>query len=1321
MPGPLVATELPDLAESWAWAHTQVVAPDGEDPGAALGARPAMNVSRLLAPRRLQPGRRYAACLVPAFDAGVVRGLGGEPDESGSLGPAWPVLGGGDVRLPVYYSWEFATGSVVGDFEQLASRLRPFAVPVDGGGEPMYIGAAGPELPAKDAGDPAAYLVMDGALRAWQGSSARLDEVPGDVTAALAETLDAAGDQVTSGLTATTPVLGPPLYGAYPVRQHTVPADQPRWLRELNLDPRSRAAAGLGAELVRQNQEDFVQWCWEQVQEVLDANQLLSRTRLSLEALTRLHVRHFAPLPEDRLLQLTAPLHSRTRRGSVTITASIAGASLPDAAADPALRRLTSPQRPVLRTAIARGNPGGPPPVSPRVGLVARLASTAGDLPVDPTDFVPHGLMGIPAMASVVFDPNADAGRPHRHRDARRRADRPRHAGPQRHGDRHGRPAPAHHPAPRPRCPVSSASGTCRRPATFVSRSARPGTASTTCSASSPPPERITDPPTVQRLAVAVDHVADTEVIVGSPPPDFQSLGMGTVGQSLMAATDPAQSVPRRLAAMVTVGVSGQLAQASTGPLVDAPDGVALAPNLDRVMVAPTLDVPLYPYLARIDPDRFLPGVGEIPVDSVTVLKTNPRFVESLLVGVNHELSRELLWRAFPTDQRGTPFRRFWDRGSGNDIDPIHTWSGSSGLGEHGPGDPDGQIALLIRGELLRRYPNASLYAWRSVSGVLAANPRVPEDLRTPVFAGVLGADITVRGVRPRRGRAAQRRRLVLRHPGAGDRGAVRVRRAGRAGPAARRSTPGPTATWEHTGTAPGALPADRRQPARGDEPRRRAVRRPRRPSRRAHPSSSRCGWPSTPAACPSWWSREPDPGRDFEARVAGLSGDVPVALLPVRLEARFVDDELRVRIFPDQIHLDSHEPELTDLRADRRRGVLARPVRRPRPRRSPDVALVGPVRQRRAVPGGVGRRGADAAQPRPGRRCGVAGVPGHARAGRRVVGGRAGGRAATTVARRRDAATAPRSCRAWTAEVADRLDVSPAPDLDGPGVDDDIELQDTARWMVDFDTAERSGMAVRIPAAEVAGGLADGVDQLLVLGVDWDLTPADAAGSIRRLLTHHAYTDGMSAITPGTPTNVTAAGRPGRAPTDARLVAALDPERRPSADARRRDRGPTASTAPSGCRSRRTTCCRAVPGADGRSQATELRLADALWESTLGSFLSDVLRPVVPDAQNRRSAGPRPRTPVPGRPVPGGARLAAALRCAARGRRRLRARPDRTGRGRAARRPGQAADLLGAGDPERPPPRAHRRPRRRPRRRCSRPRRSRRPSGSARSSGRSR
>ncbi len=47
------------------------------------------------------------------------------------------------------------------------------------------------------------------------------------------------------------------------------------------------------------------------------------------------------------------------------------------------------------------------------------------------------------------------------------------------------------------------------------------------------------------------------------------------------------------------------------------------------------------------------------------------------------------------------------------------------------------------------------------------------------------------------------------------------------------------------------------------------------------------------------------------------LTSDRPLLLFPVRLETRFVWDgatkELRVRIFPEEFHIDSHEPELTD------------------------------------------------------------------------------------------------------------------------------------------------------------------------------------------------------------------------------------------------------------------------------------------------------------------------------------------------------------------------------------------------------------------------
>ena len=66
------------------------------------------------------------------------------------------------------------------------------------------------------------------------------------------------------------------------------------------------------------------------------------------------------------------------------------------------------------------------------------------------------------------------------------------------------------------------------------------------------------------------------------------------------------------------------------------------------------------------------------------------------MVGLNHEMARELLWREYPTDQRGSYFRQFWDvsgylPGAGEDVSnlseklkdipEIHTWRKASKLG----------------------------------------------------------------------------------------------------------------------------------------------------------------------------------------------------------------------------------------------------------------------------------------------------------------------------------------------------------------------------------------------------------------------------------------------------------------------------------------------------------------------------------------------------------------------------------------------------------------------------------------------------------------
>jgi hypothetical protein len=193
--------------------------------------------------------------------------------------------------------------------------------------------------------------------------------------------------------------------------------------------------------------------------------------------------------------------------------------------------------------------------------------------------------------------------------------------------------------------------------------------------------------------------------------PDFD----GAIAGVLDRALSPSLAFP---AALVTID-AGQLAQAClTGLLAKVTHIAAVERVLRRANVAikqSPFDVPLgfvpaftSPVVARLERSLnawILAGAGSLPVNAITLLATNPAFVEAFVAGANHEMAGELLWRDVASDPRGTVFTRFW---ANSPIPPIDQWMG--GLGTNADGGQS-LVAVVMRSPLLRRYPNTVVYA----------------------------------------------------------------------------------------------------------------------------------------------------------------------------------------------------------------------------------------------------------------------------------------------------------------------------------------------------------------------------------------------------------------------------------------------------------------------------------------------------------------------------------------------------------------------------------------------------------------------------------
>lgn len=404
--------ELPDLDESWAWAHAQLLLEhDAEDPADVIAGHPERTLSRLVCPRRLEPGVAYVAAVVPAFDAGCRAGLGQPPLEGRVLRPAWgtppdpepsPESGSESesesVTLPVLHHWCFATG-VGGDFESLVRRLRGRPLPESVGLRRVDLNTAGSGLPVGEPGvDGVSVLGFEGAVASPAMRRTEWADDPQASWQAVMETLLSRHDAW----------LTPPVYGIGHAQEVRLPeaGAPPQWLRELNLDPRYRAAAALGTAVVQRHQEELAAAAWQRAAELVDINTQLMQGQLARDAAAELYGKRIDPAQPGRafsdgeLLAVTRPV----REDASAASADLDGNAGVAAATSSPLRRLTRPRGPLARrldapptadptTWLAEGRSAIPPATLPDGGM------GFGDVSREPLDNYGPDRFGNPPAA----------------------------------------------------------------------------------------------------------------------------------------------------------------------------------------------------------------------------------------------------------------------------------------------------------------------------------------------------------------------------------------------------------------------------------------------------------------------------------------------------------------------------------------------------------------------------------------------------------------------------------------------------------------------------------------------------------------------------------------------------------------------------------------------------------------------------------------------------------------------------------------------------------------------------------------------------------
>jgi hypothetical protein len=543
---------LPDLKESWRWAHvykTDVENTSPEQLAKSIKKAPKKAVCRMLCPRKLKPQTRYHAFLVPAFKIGAeaAMGISGQTEDRTLLTWETPADGAGKT-IPYYFDWEFGMGAG-GDFENLVRKLKPRELekmgtrPIDCS-NPGY-GMQEDELVLKME---AVLKSLDTSYQSWGMDSTKDSQ---DATKsiekqkALAGLLNKREEKIKNenGEEETKLRVTPPVYGEwYASRQNETekvdPQNRNHWLEELNLDFRHRAAAGLGVHFVKENQESLMKAAWGQMSKVKKVNQELNLGRFGREVSNQMFKR-FNKMKSTSVFKMTLPVQNKIAvQPQKTVTAFLNNSKITQN-----LTR-TKTQKYLYKA----------------------------DKKEVKQDFKPVESSQLVSLSYQVKGVKSSATRLQMMADT----------------------------------PTVMAKKISAWPEGVIAK---------TISALDP---KMTIESRIKNRVSSFRTIEKTETRLREKAETLQS----EKAETLQSQTED---------------------------------------ELHPVIWYPEFHRPMYHFLRAMSQDHILPGLENVPQNTVGLLQTNRRFIEAFMVGLNHEMASEMRWREFPTDMRGSYFRSFWD------------------------------------------------------------------------------------------------------------------------------------------------------------------------------------------------------------------------------------------------------------------------------------------------------------------------------------------------------------------------------------------------------------------------------------------------------------------------------------------------------------------------------------------------------------------------------------------------------------------------------------------------------------------------------------